>query len=59
MVGGLTKGRGSQEQKQILSSFGVYADSMRGEIIRRFSADDSVGGKTSRMMNHFFRLNGL
>jgi len=59
MVGGLTKGRGSQEQKQILSSFGVYADSMRGEIIRRFSADDSTGGKTSRMMNHFFRLNGL
>lgn len=59
MAGGLAKGRGSQEQKQILSSFGVYADSMRGEIIRRFSADDSTGGKTSRMMNHFFRLNGL
>lgn len=59
MAGGLAKGRGSQEQKEILSSFGVYADSMRGEIIRRFSADDSTGGKTSRMMNHFFRLNGL
>lgn len=59
MAGGLAKGRGSHEQKQILSSFGVYADSMRGEIIRRFSADDSTGGKTSRMMNHFFRLNGL
>lgn len=59
MAGGLLKGRGTQEQKEILSSFGVYADSMRGEIIRRFSADDSVGGRTSRMMNRFFQLNGL
>nr|WP_258035110.1 hypothetical protein [Pseudomonas putida] len=59
MAGGLMKGRGSSEQRQILSSFGVYADSMRGEIMRRFSADDSVGGKMSRGMSLFFRLNGL
>ncbi|KAA0020718.1 hypothetical protein F0A16_02715 [Salinicola corii] len=59
LMGGLLKGRGTQEQKQILSGFGVYADSMRGEIARRFSADDTMGGRMSRMMNHFFRLNGL
>ncbi|WP_282361408.1 hypothetical protein [Pseudomonas sp. PS01300] len=59
MGAGLLKGRGSAEQRQILSSYGVFADSMRGEIMRRFSADDSVGGKMSRGMSHFFRLNGL
>jgi hypothetical protein len=59
MTAGLAKGRGSREQREILSSFGVYADSMRGEIMRRFSADDSMGGKMSRGMSQFFRLNGL
>lgn len=59
MGAGLLKGRGSAEQRQILSAYGVYADSMRGEIMRRFSADDSMGGKMSRGMSHFFRLNGL
>ena len=59
MTAGLVKGRGSLEQREILSSFGVYGDSMRGEIMRRFSADDSVGGKMSRGMSLFFKLNGL
>lgn len=59
MTAGLVKGRGSLEQREILSSFGVYADSMRGEIMRRFSADDSMGGKMSRGMSLFFKLNGL
>lgn len=59
MTAGLVKGKGSLEQREILSSFGVYADSMRGEIMRRFSADDSVGGKMSRGMSLFFKLNGL
>ncbi|MBA6090024.1 hypothetical protein H4C81_14140 [Pseudomonas monteilii] len=59
MGAGLMKGRGNTEQRQILSAYGVYADSMRGEIMRRFSADDSVGGKMSRGMSQFFRLNGL
>lgn len=59
MTAGLAKGRGSLEQREILSSFGVYGDAMRGEIMRRFSADDSVGGKMSRGMSLFFKLNGL
>jgi hypothetical protein len=59
MTSGLLKGRGSQEQREILSGYGVFADSMRGEIMRRFSADDSIGGKMSRGMSYFFRLNGL
>ncbi|WP_136474553.1 hypothetical protein [Pseudomonas sp. DG56-2] len=59
MSAGLLKGRGSAEQRQILSAYGVYADSMRGEIMRRFSADDSMGGTMSRGMNLFFKLNGL
>lgn len=59
MAGGLLKGRGTLEQKEILSAYGVYADAMRGEIMRRFSADDSIGGKMSRGMSLFFKYNGL
>ena len=49
----------SHEQKQILSSLGVYADSMRDEILQRFSGDITIPGKVARMQRQFFRLNLL
>lgn len=56
---GLTRGKGSAEQREILSSLGVFFDTARGELTRRFSADDSVGGTMSRGMGLFFKANGL
>lgn len=58
-IGGLTKGRGTAEQREILSSLGVFFDTARGELARRFSADDSFGGSMSRGMGLFFKANGL
>lgn len=54
----MVKGRGTLEQRRILSSCGVFYDSMCGDIIARFSGSDTPG-KMSAMMNLFFRMNGL
>ncbi|WP_434456500.1 hypothetical protein JQR85_13505 [Stutzerimonas urumqiensis] len=59
MIGGLLQGRKQAEQREILSALGVFFDNVRGEVVSRFSADDSVGGKMSRAQNLFFKLNGL
>lgn len=59
LMGGLLKGKKSDEQKEILSSLGVFFDSARGDMVNRFSVDDSLGGKLSRAQNTFFKLNGL
>lgn len=47
----------SAEQKEILSSIGVYSDSMTQEIIRRMSGDDSLTGKMGRAQQLFFKYN--
>ncbi len=52
------QGRGTREQKRILSSMGVFADSMAGDIAARVSGDDGPGAM-SRMQTWFFKLNGL
>lgn len=59
LMAGLLKGKKSAEQKEILSSLGVMFDNLRGEVVTRFSADDSLGGKMSRAQRMFFKLNGL
>lgn len=59
LMGGLVRGKKSAEQKEILSSLGVFFDNVRGEVVTRFSADDSLGGKMSRAQRMFFKLNGL
>ncbi|HBV7338349.1 TPA: hypothetical protein MD501_000750 [Klebsiella variicola] len=55
------KGRFSRysgaEQKEILSSIGVYSDAMTQEIIRRISGDDSLTGKMGRAQQLFFKYN--
>lgn len=56
---GLLQGRKGAEQREILSSLGVFFDNVRGDVVSRFSADDTLGGKMSRAQNMFFKLNGL
>lgn len=58
-LAGLTRGRGSREQREILGMLGVYFDSMRGAITSRFSGHDDLPGKMSRLMQSFFKWNGL
>lgn len=58
-IEGLTRGRGSREQREILGMLGVYFDSMRGQITSRFSGHDDMPGRMSRLMQSFFKWNGL
>jgi hypothetical protein len=59
LIGGMLSGKKPAEQREILSSMGVFFDSVRGEVVSKFSADDSLGGKMSRAQQLFFKLNGL
>lgn len=52
------QGRGSLEQRQILSSCGVFFDSMCGAMTSRFTGQE-LPGKVSALMNTFFKWNGL
>lgn len=58
---GAMKGRfaryNNAEQKEILSSIGVYSDAMTQEIIRRISGDDTLTGKMGRAQQIFFKYN--
>lgn len=54
----LTQGRGTVEQRKILSQLGVFFEGMCGDITARFSGDETPGAMT-RMQNTFFRLNCL
>lgn len=58
-IGGLTKGRPKGEQAEMLSSLGVFFDSMIGDVLSRFDAQDLTGKTTGWLMQKFFRLNGL
>lgn len=58
-IQGRLKRYSAPEQKEILSSLGVYADSMRDEILQRFSGDVTMPGKVARLQRQFFKLNGL
>ncbi|WP_312388588.1 hypothetical protein [Stutzerimonas nitrititolerans] len=59
LMGGMLKGKKPAEQREILSTLGVFFDSVRGEVVSKFSADDTLGGKMSRAQQLFFKLNGL
>jgi hypothetical protein len=59
LIGGMVSGKKPAEQREILSSMGVFFDSVRGEVVSKFSADDSLGGKMSRAQQLFFKMNGL
>lgn len=55
----MVDGKKTAEKREILSSLGVFMDSMRGDVVSRFSADDSLGGRMSRAQRLFFKANGL
>lgn len=50
------QGYGRREQERIMSSMGVFADSMAGDIAARVSGDGEPGAMT-RMQTYFFKLN--
>lgn len=59
LIGGMIKGKKPAEQREILSTLGVFFDSVRGEVVSKFSADDSLGGQMTKWQQRFFKLNGL
>lgn len=59
LIGGMVQGKKPAEQREILSTLGVFFDSVRGEVVSKFSADDTLGGKMSRAQQLFFKMNGL
>ncbi|SFQ45756.1 hypothetical protein SAMN05216229_1238 [Geopseudomonas sagittaria] len=59
LFSGLLSGRKTDEQREILSTLGVFFDNVRGDVVSKFSADDTLGGKMSRAQQLFFKLNGL
>lgn len=58
-LGAVARGRPSGERAQVLSSLGVFFESMAGEIVRRGSLDDSFSAGVSRGMQQFFKFNLL
>lgn len=54
----LTRGRGSDELRNAGNLLGVGLDGTLGSVLSRFSAVDNLPGRMTRMMGHFFRLNG-
>lgn len=58
-VGAAAHGRPTGEQREIMSSLGVFFDSLAADITRTGSLDESFGGKTSRAMQTYFRMNLL
>ena len=58
-IGGLLQGRGSAEQKAIMNDLGVFFESMRNGVIRRFDTETNLGGAMTSLQTKFFKWNGL
>lgn len=58
-IAGKLKGYSSTEQKEVLGYMGIFTDSIRDEMIAKFSGDTSVPGRISRMQRTFFKYNLL
>lgn len=58
-LGGVAQGRPKGERAQVLSSLGVFFDSMVGEITRRGSLDDEFSAGVARAQQQFFKFNLL
>lgn len=56
---GIMKGRRSADQRAIAANLGVTMDSFAGTLAGRFNVNDGHAGLTQKMMNQFFRWNGL
>lgn len=55
----LTEGRAKNEKADIVSSLGVFHESVAGSVSARFDNPDLVAGKMAAAMQQFFKLNGL
>lgn len=58
-VAGVGAGRPKGERQEILSSLGVFFESMTGSLTREGSLDESFGGWTHRTTQQFFKWNLL
>lgn len=58
-LGAIGQGRAKGERAQVLSSLGVFFDSIVGEITRRGSLDDTFSAGVARGMQQFFKFNLL
>lgn len=58
-IGGIAAGRPKGERAQVLSSIGVFFDSMAGELVRRGSLDDTFSAGVARTMQQYFKFNLL
>jgi hypothetical protein len=47
------------DKKEVAHSIGIFADSMIGDIGARFSGNDDLPGSMSRLMQTYFKFNGL
>ena len=52
------RGKGTVEQRAILSQLGVFSDSMVGDLAANFSGDD-IPGSITRLQTLFFKATGL
>ena len=55
----LFRGRGRGETREIADLIGASVDGMLGSVMSRFDATDNVRGRMSKLMNVYFRMNGL
>lgn len=58
-LGGLLRGRGAGETRILADLVGVGMDGIVGGVHARFHSTDGAVGRTSRLLNLFFRFNGL
>lgn len=56
---GLVRGRGDAETRQIAELVGVGFEGVVGGVMSRFHSTDGALGGTARLLNLFFRFNGL
>ena len=55
----IIRGRRSGEERRIADVLGVGMDGLLGDVHARFSSEDGLPGSMNRLMNGFFKLNGL
>ena len=53
----LFRGRGVEEQKIIARSLGIGFDTVTGDLMSRFHANDHVPGTAAKLQQKFFKLN--
>jgi hypothetical protein len=55
----LFRGRGNTEQRELARMIGVGLEGMLGDMLSRFTVQDSVPGLMSKIQQRFFKLNAM